>query len=523
MANQVSYGMTGSSVANLQKQLNQAGYKLSVDGVFGPQTLNAVKQFQQSHGLSVDGIAGNQTFGALSKSSAPRPAPNPTPASAQPQPQQVQPQQAQPTIQQQQQEITNSNGDWLNQFQQGMNNQTQSILDAYQRASQSTLSAQLAQLAQARDSQIAQLEKNYSDAVQQGKIDQNQAQTDFQTQAQQINQQAYQAAEATKLAAQQRGIQNSNEMLGLMQGDQARTMTLNNQNQTQRDQRIADIKSRIDNLLAQKNLDVGQANANYNYTAASATAQSQAAYNQKVADTQMANLQQFLQEQVSLHNMDIQQANDLLKMAQQQQYTQSNMGLQQKYDLAKMSQQENYTKQNMVIQQNYDLAKMAKQHGYDLDTMAKQNAFDLQKLAVQASYSSSAEAQRHKDAISEQAQQLAQQQAINDMEYKQSLARAQAQFTPGTPEYNLAMNKINFDKKQADSQAKQTALMNTLGAIYKANPPKNPGPKPAPQTVHGAKVYTNVQNWQTAENKYQAYQRYLNGKVSASDVAIAQK
>jgi N-acetylmuramoyl-L-alanine amidase len=36
-----------------------------VDGVFGPITLNAVKQFQQSHGLTVDGIVGPQTWAKL--------------------------------------------------------------------------------------------------------------------------------------------------------------------------------------------------------------------------------------------------------------------------------------------------------------------------------------------------------------------------------------------------------------------------------------------------------------------------
>jgi peptidoglycan hydrolase-like protein with peptidoglycan-binding domain len=38
---------------------------LSADGVFGPQTLRAVKGFQASHGLTVDGVVGPQTLGAL--------------------------------------------------------------------------------------------------------------------------------------------------------------------------------------------------------------------------------------------------------------------------------------------------------------------------------------------------------------------------------------------------------------------------------------------------------------------------
>ena len=36
-----------------------------VDGSFGPQTANTVKQFQHYHGLMVDGVVGPQTIGAL--------------------------------------------------------------------------------------------------------------------------------------------------------------------------------------------------------------------------------------------------------------------------------------------------------------------------------------------------------------------------------------------------------------------------------------------------------------------------
>lgn len=63
--NQVSYGSRGSGVTELQKLLNQNGYGLDEDGVFGSKTQNAVRDYQQKNGLSVDGIVGNQTWGAL--------------------------------------------------------------------------------------------------------------------------------------------------------------------------------------------------------------------------------------------------------------------------------------------------------------------------------------------------------------------------------------------------------------------------------------------------------------------------
>lgn len=46
----------------LQFILYQKGYNLSVDGIFGPNTLSAVRDFQSKNGLSVDGIVGPRTW-----------------------------------------------------------------------------------------------------------------------------------------------------------------------------------------------------------------------------------------------------------------------------------------------------------------------------------------------------------------------------------------------------------------------------------------------------------------------------
>ena len=65
--NQVSYGSQGSSVTELQKLLNNNGYNLTVDGIFGSNTQAAVKDYQQKNSLAVDGIVGTNTWGALTK------------------------------------------------------------------------------------------------------------------------------------------------------------------------------------------------------------------------------------------------------------------------------------------------------------------------------------------------------------------------------------------------------------------------------------------------------------------------
>ena len=62
---EVGLGATGEAVKNVQNALNNAGYKLDVDGIFGNKTLAAVKDYQQKNSLDVDGIVGNYTWGSL--------------------------------------------------------------------------------------------------------------------------------------------------------------------------------------------------------------------------------------------------------------------------------------------------------------------------------------------------------------------------------------------------------------------------------------------------------------------------
>jgi len=59
-------GARGDNVRALQDQLRAAGFDPGAsDGVFGPKTDKAVRDFQAARGLQVDGIAGPQTMGSL--------------------------------------------------------------------------------------------------------------------------------------------------------------------------------------------------------------------------------------------------------------------------------------------------------------------------------------------------------------------------------------------------------------------------------------------------------------------------
>ncbi|WP_448955423.1 peptidoglycan-binding domain-containing protein [Labrys neptuniae] len=68
----LSRGMTGSGIAILQDLLADLGAKFirtfhtgKADGIFGPETELAVKQFQSRVGLRADGIVGPRTLAAL--------------------------------------------------------------------------------------------------------------------------------------------------------------------------------------------------------------------------------------------------------------------------------------------------------------------------------------------------------------------------------------------------------------------------------------------------------------------------
>lgn len=60
------FGSRGDEVVQIQTKLKRWGYyKGNIDGIFGYQTLAAVRLFQSKNGLVVDGIAGPKTLAAM--------------------------------------------------------------------------------------------------------------------------------------------------------------------------------------------------------------------------------------------------------------------------------------------------------------------------------------------------------------------------------------------------------------------------------------------------------------------------
>ncbi len=60
------WGSRGNDVVELQRKLKNWGYyDGSLDGIYGPDTYNAVRFFQRRNGLSVDGVVGPEVFKSL--------------------------------------------------------------------------------------------------------------------------------------------------------------------------------------------------------------------------------------------------------------------------------------------------------------------------------------------------------------------------------------------------------------------------------------------------------------------------
>ena len=60
------YGSRGDEVIQIQTKLKRWGYyNGTVDGIYGSQTMEAVKYFQRKNGLTQDGIAGTKTLQAM--------------------------------------------------------------------------------------------------------------------------------------------------------------------------------------------------------------------------------------------------------------------------------------------------------------------------------------------------------------------------------------------------------------------------------------------------------------------------
>ena len=64
-SNSFQPGDQGTDVAEIQGQLVDLGYDVMADGDYGPATVDAIKQFQQSQGINPNGLVDQTTYEAL--------------------------------------------------------------------------------------------------------------------------------------------------------------------------------------------------------------------------------------------------------------------------------------------------------------------------------------------------------------------------------------------------------------------------------------------------------------------------
>lgn len=445
-------------------------------------------------------------------------------------------QQAQP----QQQQAPASPEQMMQQAIQGDPNRLSQIAQFLTQSANLGYDGQKASLGQARDNQITQLEKSYAQAVNDGAMSVKEAEKMFQAELENINKNAYLDNERSQLVAQDRGIQNSQQMMGLMATDNQRKNTLINTAISERDGRINSIKDRISQIGLQKDLDITSANSNYDYTLAGQRAQlGQGLLGQMygMANDDYAQRQQALgqfaqmgmQNQYQLGQMDLQNQFDMSKLSQQQQYQLEQMAVNQGYNLESMGMQNQYDLNKLSIQQQNQLQQFAVQHGYNLETMNVQQVHQLAQMATQNGYNvgmenlSSANQFNNSSALNQQQHQLAMKEAEKKSQlaiaeetkaYDLAVQRELAKFKPGTKEYEIRAGQLETERQ---------GMINELitQAQVEASIQYNLGTPIAEPTKPKRNWYQTDSSWKKEKaeydaslEKFDAYQRALQDPMS---------
>jgi hypothetical protein len=261
------------------------------------------------------------------------------------------------------------------------------------------------------DMQLAELENALNQAVADGELSVREAEQQFEQQKQALEKQAYLASERTQLYGQEMGLQNSQQMVGLIQGDTARAMELSNQNMSERDKRIADIRTRIDNIRNQYRTSVNLANQQFRTGMAQAQSQADMIFNQNMfglkQEDYIANRQQYFQE--------------------------LNMAVQQKYNIDMANLESTLAIDRMNIQHGLDLEKMEVQLQHDIKKMGIENKYRMQQIAAQA----------------------AAQMRAAEAEFQRQLRLAD----PNTPEGRIMAQKAEAEFAQKLKQAQITTMV----------------------------------------------------------------
>lgn len=167
-----------------------------------------------------------------------------------------------------------------------------SLLGTLKASQDNYITSQKAQLGASRDATVNKINSGFDDNMLTENNNKTDATNQYNTTYKGLVKQNNLDSQVTNLTAYNNGIQNSQQMLGLMQGDQARFKDNTVTAQTTRDQAINQINSRISNLTKQKNADMLTATNTFNAGMVGATADAQKQYNDSLFQLQQQALQQ---------------------------------------------------------------------------------------------------------------------------------------------------------------------------------------------------------------------------------------
>lgn len=389
---------------------------------------------------------------------------------------------------------------------------------------------QKAQFDKQLSGQLTNLEKAYNDAVANGELSVKDAQQQFEDKKNELYETAYQQSESTKIAGNEMGIQNSQQMMGMKAGDNARFNKLHNTNMTEKDRRVNDIRDRIKLIGQQKDLDMAQAQNDHAYNLAGAKGQADQMYNDKLHDFQQKDhfTQQGQQHESNMmdkeqgfkqDNMDKQQGFDLDKMDKNQKFTIDNMNLEQKFTQENMDKQHDNNTKLAMTEYNNRLGEIAKQSELRIKEMGVGHDFDIKKMEKQLANDLALEAKRYSSyggggggsssSYTNYAKQATSKIQANNNKIYSNLKKAQDAFTPGTPEYKALELQADFEAEAYAKKVYQEALASESAnkVIKLANSTPQKVPKPLNVKVLGKTVYDNSKKIAETKNKNNAIKK----------------
>ncbi len=290
-----------------------------------------------------------------------------------------------------------------------------------------------AQLSAHRDAELAAIAGRLEQAVAEGKISVRDAERQYEEGKKALEQEAYQDAERQQHRGHAMGLQNSQQMQGMMAGADARKNTMINENMTTRDRRINEITDRLNAIKAEKAIKADLAHANYRTGMIGAEGQAQQMYGEG-----MFGMMQDEHSAQRGHELTLQQLDHTHGLNLERDVKQSTLRLQE------LDHNHELTKERIDIEFDNMLKQMAEQFGYSKELENIRSSAQLAAIREQ-----------HSNALVLSDRQR--QQRLDDMETarKQELADLQARYTPGTIQYNAA--KAATDEKFAELE-RQLAL-----------------------------------------------------------------